>query len=250
MCLLLTMLFFLCLLLHGLAEEIPNHVTVEIVPVAPYPNNALPPGESASEKVLVDIYKRIYTSVYAKAFPGWVFLGWRFERSVIDLNRTIVTSVVDLPEGTDVVDRPEGMRYITNDFYIPGDTTIRAVFAYVGNIPAFDPLNKKEASAEPIAEDTASFAVGIYERDSGGKNGEYGEIFCYPNEFSKDMTVRGGSTILLAAVPNSDHQFSHWSVYKEAKNREMTLFTRSDAALLVLNIDAAHSIDAVFTPAK
>ncbi len=64
------------------------------------------------------------------------------------------------------------------------------------------------------------------------------------------MTVQGGSTILLAAVPNSDNQFSHWSVYKEAKSGKMKLFTRSDAALIVLNIDAPHSIDAIFEPAK
>ncbi len=94
MCLLLTMLFFLYLLPHGLAEEIPYHVTVEIIPLGPYPKSALPPGEADSEKLFSGFDKRNYSTFSAAAFPGWVFLGWQFDKSIHDLNSTIFTRIL------------------------------------------------------------------------------------------------------------------------------------------------------------
>lgn len=244
-CLLLAVLFTLGFTSAGFAwmEDRPDTVFVEIVPLGIYPDSALPPGKAVCEsEVNLNTYgTRRYTSfatLDAWANPGWVFLGWLLSP------RNSHEEELLAPEK---VKQSQPNHWTVSSFEYFEAITAKAVFTYVGDNPAFNTADKKETAAEPSADKKESYEVGVYERDSRGRDGDYGTLFSYPHPFNKDMTAPDGSTILLAAWPYSGYQFNHWLVFKEAKDGKMSRGEKMNANVLFLLLDAHYSIDAIFS---
>ena len=242
---LLTALSILCLPSSGFANE----VTVEIIPLGIYLDSDLPPGEATGKIMYLpsswgnaDKWEddECFATLEALAYPGWVFMGWQFDKSFLETHQT--------PSNMAKGEREPGLWDLWRlpAFKISDQVTAKAVFAFVGYRPVKKQYDYDEPFRQEFEKQLAKFPVGVYVRDSRGRDGEFGTVFCYPDAFSKDLSVREGSNILLAALAESGYIFSNWIVYKEDKNGSMSLVDQPTSNVLLLLVDAQFSIDAIF----